>query len=40
MDREAGWATVHGVARVGHDVATKQQQFYILETNSFNGEEC
>ena len=25
MDREAWRATVHGVARVGHDLATKQQ---------------
>ena len=23
MDREAWWATIHGVARVGHDLATK-----------------
>ena len=26
MDRRALWATVHEVARVGHDLATKQQQ--------------
>ena len=26
MDRGAGWATVHGVARVGYDLVTKQQQ--------------
>ena len=26
MDRVAWWATVHGVARVGHDLAIKQQQ--------------
>ena len=26
MDRGAWWATVHGVARVRHDLATKQQQ--------------
>ena len=25
MDRGAWWATVHGVARVGHDLATKRQ---------------
>ena len=25
-DRGAWWATVHGVSRVGHDLATKQQQ--------------
>ena len=23
VDREAWWATVHGIARVGHDLATK-----------------
>ena len=23
MDKEAWWATVHGVARVGHNLATK-----------------
>ena len=26
MDRGAWWATVHGVAKVEHDIATKQQQ--------------
>ena len=26
MDREAWWATVPGVARVGHNLLTKQQQ--------------
>ena len=26
MDRGAWWATVHGDARVGHDLATKQQK--------------
>ena len=26
MDREAWWATVDGVARVGHELATKQQE--------------
>ena len=26
MDREAWQATVHGVARVGHDLATKPPQ--------------
>ena len=25
-DREAWWVIVHGVARVGHNLATKQQQ--------------
>ena len=27
MDREAWWATVHGVARVGHDLATKPSPY-------------
>ena len=31
MDRGAWQATVHGVAKVGHDLETKQQQ--ILKTN-------
>ena len=26
MDRGAWWATVHGVARVGHDLVTKPPQ--------------
>ena len=26
MDREVWWTTVHGVARIRHDLATKQQQ--------------
>jgi len=26
MDRVAWWATFHGVARVGHDLETKQQK--------------
>ena len=26
MERGACWATVHGLQRVGHDLATKQQQ--------------
>ena len=28
MDRGAWWATVHGVARDGHDLVTKQQCFF------------
>ena len=28
MDRGTWWATVHGVARVGHDSGTEQQQLY------------
>ena len=30
MDRGAWWATVHGVARVGHDLATKPQHTQLL----------
>ena len=26
MDRGAWWAAVHGVARVGHDLATKERK--------------
>ena len=26
MDKAAWWATIHMAARVGHDLATKQQQ--------------
>ena len=26
MDRGAWWATIHGVARVGHNLATEQEQ--------------
>ena len=26
MDRGAWWAIVHGVARVGHDLATKERE--------------
>ena len=29
MDRGAWWATAHGVARVGHDLATKPTQSLI-----------
>ena len=28
MDREAWYAAVHGLKRVGHDLATEQQQYY------------
>ena len=28
MDRGAWQLTVHGIARVGHDLATKQQQHF------------
>ena len=30
MDREAWWATVCRLQRVGHDLATKQQQQYVI----------
>ena len=32
MDRGAWWATVHGIARVRHDLATKQQTQYDVGT--------
>ena len=32
MDREAWQATVHEVARIGHDLATEQQQYYLNST--------
>ena len=32
MDRGAWWATVHGVARVGHDLATKAPPYNTLAT--------
>ena len=28
LDRGAWWATVHGITRVRHNLATRQQQFY------------
>ena len=31
MDREAWQATVHGVARVGHNLATKEREMYGCE---------
>ena len=31
MDRGAWQLTVHGVARIGHDLETKQQQQYMLQ---------
>ena len=30
MDRGAWWATVHGVARVGHDLATKEREIIFI----------
>ena len=38
MDRGAWWATVHGVARVGYDLATKptnELNFEIWENYAF-----
>ena len=33
MDRGASWATVHGVARVGHDLVTKPPpKMYVIHT--------
>ena len=32
MDRGAWQATVHGVARVGHDLATKEREILYLST--------
>ena len=34
MDREAWKATVHGVSRVGHDLATKPPPVYLLKKNN------
>ena len=28
MDKEAWYAAVHGLERVGHDLATEQQHYY------------
>ena len=30
MDRGAWWATVHGVARIGHDLAAKTYQTILI----------
>ena len=32
MDREAWWDTVHGVARVGHNLATKSPPPLLLQS--------
>ena len=47
MDRGAWQATVHGVARVGHDLSTKQQQpqdwkrsVFIPISKKGNAKEC
>ena len=31
MDRGAWWATAHGVARVGHDLATTRENVVYVE---------
>ena len=38
MNREAWWATVHGVARVRHDLATKPPNHSWLTINCFNNQ--
>ena len=38
MDRGAWWATVHGVARVGHDLVTKAPRAR-RESQELSGEE-
>ena len=42
MDRGAWLAIVHGVARVGHDLATKSppQWYYHLEITKVSGALC
>ena len=35
MDRGAWWVTVHRVARVWHDLATKQQQYTYIYTRVY-----
>ena len=35
MDRAAWWATVHGVARAGHDLANKPPPLYIRISDYF-----
>ena len=37
MDRGAWQTTVHGVARVRHDLMTKQQQQYVKVSSTFRG---
>ena len=34
MDRGDLWATIHGVTRVGHDLATEQHQQYTQQKES------
>ena len=37
MDRGAWRATVHGVTRVGHDLATKEREIVLVSTELLNG---
>ena len=37
MDRGAWWATIHGVTRVGHDLATKEREIALVSTELLNG---
>ena len=37
MDREAWQATVHGVARVGHDLATKEKEIHTIKNKVTTG---
>ena len=37
MDRQAWWATVHGVPRVGHGFETKSSPYSLLITDLVNG---
>ena len=32
MDRGASWATIHGVAKVRHDLSIKQQQLLLVNS--------
>ena len=34
MGRGAWWAALHGAARVGHDLVTKQQQYVYTHTHT------
>ena len=37
MDRGAWRATIHGVTRVGHDLATKEREIALVSTELLNG---
>ena len=38
MDRGAWRATIHGVTRVGHDLATKEREIALVSTELCNGD--